>query len=148
MSTEVNKPTASPASEPRRASPMTGQPRAAPFTAEPAPHAGERPTAAAPPGARAADLAPLAESLRRVERTLEEIHGTLESDTRARRYREFSLARLIGTILQTFAVLLVIFALADWAFDAHPVQQLVKIAFAGVLQLGALTAFLLARERT
>lgn len=85
-------------------------------------------------------------SLRRIERLLEQLRQRLETTARAERYREFSLARLFGALLQALVVGLLMFALTDWVYQGSPAQQLVKLAFAGVLQLGALTAFLLARE--
>lgn len=85
-------------------------------------------------------------SLRRIERLLEQVRQRLEVTERATRYREFSLARLIGALLQALVVGLLVAALADWAFQGSPAQQLVKLTFAGVLQLGALTAFIMTRE--
>lgn len=84
--------------------------------------------------------------LHRIERLLSEIHGRLETTERAQRHQEFSLARLVGTLLQVLVVVVMLWAVADWVYQAPPGGQLVKLAFAGVLQMGALTAFMLARE--
>lgn len=84
-------------------------------------------------------------ALQRVEDVVKDIRGRLESTARERRHREFSAAWLIGTLLQALVIGFVIAALADWAFEAELGKQLVKLALAGVLQLGALTAFVLAR---
>ena len=84
--------------------------------------------------------------LRQIEQSLDEIRGRVDTATRAHRHREFSVARLIGALLQALVVGFVIAALADWAYQAPPAGQLVKLAFAGVLELGALTAFVLARD--
>ena len=83
--------------------------------------------------------------LRRTERILEEIRGHLESSVRTQRHQDFSFPRLLGAVCQAVAVGLVVVALAGWAFRASPADQLIAIAFAGVLQLGALTAFVVAR---
>jgi hypothetical protein len=84
-------------------------------------------------------------SLRRIERMLDEIHGAFETSARAHHFHHFSLARLSGALLQSLVVLLIVFALSDWVYAASEGKQLVKLAFAGVLQLGALTAFVVAR---
>jgi hypothetical protein len=84
-------------------------------------------------------------ALRRIERLLVDIRGHLEATARAHRHRDFSLSRLVAALLQALVVGLVIAALADWAYQTPPGAQLVKLAFAGVLQLGALTALVLAQ---
>jgi len=85
-------------------------------------------------------------TLRRIEELLAEIRARLDTVAQLQQHREFSLARLIGAVLQALVVGLIIAAFADWAFQAPPVQQLIKLLFAGVLQLGVLTAFIVARE--
>ncbi len=85
-------------------------------------------------------------SLERIEGLLREIRGQLETMGRVQRYRDFSPARLIGAILQSLVVGFVIAAVADWLYQASAGTQLVKIGLAGVLQLAALTAFVLARR--
>ncbi len=94
------------------------------------------------------DPAELQASLRRIERVLEEIHDRFETITRERRHHEFSPARLIGAILQALVLGFVIAALANWAYGAKEGPLLVKLAFAAVFQLGALTAFMLSREKS
>jgi len=89
---------------------------------------------------------PLLAVLERMERVLSETRGRLEAAERSQRHREFSLARFAGALLQAVVVGLIIGALSDWAYEAPPAQQLVKLAFAGVLQLAALTAFIVARD--
>lgn len=91
-------------------------------------------------------------ALQRVEEVVKDIRGRLEgmgewveTTTRERRHRQFSAAWLIGSLLQALVIGFVVAALADWAFEAELGRQLVKLALAGVLQLGALTAFVLAR---
>ena len=88
----------------------------------------------------------LAASLARLEQVLGDIRGQLEALSRARRHREFSPARLCGVVLQVLAAAFVVLAGADWIYQAPPATQLVKLLFSLVVQLGALTAFLLARD--
>lgn len=86
------------------------------------------------------------DTLRRIEELVQAIGGRLELQTREQRHQEFSFARLIGALLQALVVGFVIAALADWAYQAPPGTQLVKLGFAAVLQVGVLTAFVLSRE--
>jgi hypothetical protein len=104
----------------------------------PAENRGGIPEAASPP-----DLAPdAAMLLRRMESHLHEIRSVLDAEAHERTYREFSTGRLIGTVLQIIVAGLVVLALLDWALDAPTDALLVKLAFAAVLQLAALTAFI------
>ncbi len=104
----------------------------------------ETDTRSAPePASQPADP-PLA--LQRIERLLTGMSDRLETLTRERQHRDFSLARLIGWVLQFLVVGFAIAAVADWAFQAELGKQIVMLLFAGVFQLGALTAFLLSRE--
>jgi hypothetical protein len=84
--------------------------------------------------------------LRHMERALEEIRGRLEATARARQHREFSLPRLLGALCQMLVVGLVGVALADWTYQGPSARLLVELVLAGVLQLGALTAYVLARD--
>lgn len=104
---------------------------------------GSAPARRPDPSPEGAAVAPM---LERIEHILGEIHGRLELAAREDRHREFSPARLIGGVLEALVVGFVIAALADWVFQ-KPGSALVELAFAGVFQLGALTAFVLARER-
>jgi hypothetical protein len=85
------------------------------------------------------------EQLRRIERLLVEIRGCLETLHRAQHHQEFSPARLIGAVLQMVTVAFLLAAVADWVYQAQPATQIIKLMFAGVVQLGALTAFVVAR---
>jgi hypothetical protein len=114
---------------------------------------GERfiPTAPPEPDARSALEPPVQPAdpllaLPRIERLLTGMSDRLEALTRERQHRDFSLARLIGWVLQFLVVGSAIAAVADWAFQAELGKQLVMLMFAGVFQLGALTAFVLSRE--
>jgi hypothetical protein len=84
--------------------------------------------------------------LRRIERAVDEIRGRLETTARAQQHREFSLPRLLGALCQMLVVGLVGVALADWTYQGPSARLLVELALAGVLQLGALTAYVLARD--
>lgn len=84
------------------------------------------------------------ELLRRVDERLASIDRRLESLARERQHEEFSIARLIGVVVQVAAVGALVVSIAAWAFQAALGQQLVLLLFAGVLQLGALTAFVVA----
>lgn len=84
------------------------------------------------------------ELLRRVDERLASIDRRVETLARERQHEEFSIARLVGVVVQVAAVGALIVAIASWAFQAALGQQLVLLLFAGVLQLGALTAFVVA----
>jgi hypothetical protein len=103
-----------------------------------------QPAAAEPaePGSRGDELMAC---LGRIEQVCREMRGQLEALGRGQRYREFSPARLVGAILQSLVIGFVIAAVADWLYQASAGTQLVKIGLAGVLQLAALTAFMLGR---
>ncbi len=81
--------------------------------------------------------------LRRVETLLAEIRGRLDASTRERRYQQFSVAQLIGWFVQLLALGVAVAAIVNWVYgEARLVDQVVTLVFAGVLQLGALTAFM------
>jgi len=84
----------------------------------------------------------------RLERLVQEIHGKVDADARDRVHRPFSLAWLIGTLIQVLAVGLMVLALLDWVFQPPKadIQVLIKLGFAIALQLITLTAFVIARE--
>jgi hypothetical protein len=84
--------------------------------------------------------------LRRMERALDEIRGRLEASARTRQHREFSLPRLLGGVCQVLAVGMVCVSLADWFYQGSSARLLIELALAGVLQLGALTGYTLARD--
>ena len=84
--------------------------------------------------------------LRRIDRVLGEIRGVLDAAERERQHKEFSSLRLIGAILQVIVGGLVALAVLDWVFEAQVEALFVKLAFAAVLQLTALTAFLFWRR--
>ncbi len=88
-------------------------------------------------------------ALVRIEQVLGEIRGRLDVLDRERRYGTFSVARLAAAVLQAIVVGFFLAALADWLFYSDPVQAgavLVKLGFAAVLQLAALTGFVVGRE--
>lgn len=108
----------------------------------------QEPVGREPPKSTEAKPTDLAEALERVERSIEQIRGHVEQVVRERQHQEFSAARLIGALLQVVVLGFVVAAIADWAYEAKEGPQLVKLAFAAVFQLGALTAFVVARQRT
>jgi len=85
-------------------------------------------------------------SLERIEHALDEVRAAMDTTVREHRHREFSAVRLVGSITQALVVGLLLWALSDWVFEEPPGAVLTKLAFATVLQLAALTAFLLGRE--
>lgn len=95
------------------------------------------------PSPSAAEVLPV---LQRIERVLGEIRGALDAAERERQHKEFSSLRLIGAILQVIVGGLVALAVLDWVFEARVEALFVKLAFAAVLQLIALTAFLFWRR--
>ena len=84
--------------------------------------------------------------LRHIEELLEELRRTVIATVREHRHQEFSLARLLGSILQALVAGLLLWALTDWVFGEPRDVLLTKLAFAAVLQLAALTGFVLGRE--
>lgn len=84
--------------------------------------------------------------LQRIDRVLGEIRGALDATERERQHKEFSSLRLIGAILQVVVGGLLALAVLDWVFEAQVEVLFVKLAFAAVLQLIALTAFLFWRR--
>lgn len=101
----------------------------------------------ATPDAPPADEPDLLKLVQRLQTAVEEIRGRFETLSRERRHREFSPARLIGALLQAVVIGFVLLALSDWVYGAHEGPILVKLAFAAVFQLGALTSFVLSRDR-
>ena len=121
---------------------------------EPAPHGvtpAGAPRSSFQPEKQAAGPAPAPEAellgvLRRMNAAVEDMRARFETLTRERRHREFSPGRLVGAGVQFVALVFVILALKDWAFGANEGPILVKLAFAAVFQLGALTGFVLGRR--
>lgn len=109
----------------------------------------------APPNPPKKDAQPITEfrpedaanAVARLEKLLRDVRGALEARERESEHREFSTVRLLGAIAQMFAVGLLIWAMIDWFFQPLMDQSLVKAVFAGVLQLMAMTAFLMSRPR-
>ena len=88
------------------------------------------------------------ESLDRIERRLSEIRVLLDQEQRQHQHRDFPLARLLGAVLQALVVGLLAWACSDWVFQSDSDRILVKLGFAAVLQLAALSAYvLMPRER-
>ena len=87
-----------------------------------------------------------AEHRARVERLLEEIRGALDAKARDDRYKEFSVTRMAGSVLQALVVGLMAWSLSDWVFQLPAEALFIKLGFAAVLQLTAMTALLMSKE--
>ncbi len=87
---------------------------------------------------------PREDLLQRVEERLASIDRRLETLTRDGQHEDFSVVRLVGVIVQVAAIGAFVVAIASWAFQAALGQQLVLLLLASVLQIGALTAFIVA----
>ena len=88
--------------------------------------------------------------LARIEKSLSEVRAHMNASARESRHKEFSFTLLAGGIAQAIVLALLIWALSDMIFmDGSSGETvglpLVKLAFAGVLQLVALTAFVASR---
>ncbi len=99
------------------------------------------------PPSPGSDDAGVGASLARIEKRLEEIRGLLNAQVRERQHREFSAALLVGVVVQIVAGGLIGMALLDWIFQAPTASLAVKLGFAAVFQLVALTALALWRMR-
>lgn len=88
----------------------------------------------------------LAATLENIETSVEDLRDAVAGLARTQQYQEFSAARLVGAVIEALVVGLLLWALSDWAFEAPVAQLFIKLGFALVLQMAALTAFLLARE--
>ncbi len=88
------------------------------------------------------------QTFKRMEQLLGRIHGTLDAGARERQHRELSYARLAGAILQVIVAALVALALLDYLLHGAVNSLFVKLAFALVLQVSALTAFVVAHRNS
>ena len=117
----------------------------APDTA-PAP---EQPHEAQPASSSSSELRPedAAAAIGRLEGLLREIRGALDASAREQEHREFSLVRLLAAMAQALAISLLLWAALDWLLQGESAAVVVKLSFATVLQLMALTAFYLSHPR-
>lgn len=83
------------------------------------------------------------EALRHIEDALDDIRATLDAHLRERRHRDFSPARFAGAISQAVVIGVLAWAGSDCFFGIAWETILIKLGFAGVLQLLAMTAFVL-----
>jgi hypothetical protein len=104
---------------------------------------------APPPPASGSDLRSedAAAAIGRLEGLVREIRGALDASAREREHREFSIARLLAAIAQGLAIGLLLWAALDWLMPGERGEgaPVVKLLFAIVLQLMALTAFYVSR---
>lgn len=90
--------------------------------------------------------------LARIEKSLAEMRAHMNAASRESRHKQFSFTLLAGGFAQAVVGALLLWALSDIIFvsgtsGATPLGvPLVKLAFAGVLQLVALTAFSASRS--
>ena len=77
----------------------------------------------------------------RLEALLKKIHDALDARAREEEHRDWSYLRTAGVILEIIVGGLVVLALYDWILYGPVNTLVVKLAFAMVLQLAALTAF-------
>lgn len=80
-------------------------------------------------------------TLQQMEKTLTQIHGAIDASARDDEHRHFSTVKTVGAILQVVVGGLLALALLDWILGAETASLMTKLAFATVLQLCALTAF-------
>lgn len=95
----------------------------------------------------AGDSSRPAECLTRTEQTLVQIRDLLEIQARERQYQTASPLLVVGLVVQVAVVGLIALALLDWAFGNFAAPLYIKLMLAVVLQLIALTVFLVTRER-
>ena len=88
-----------------------------------------------------------AAAVARLERLLREVRGALDAREREHEHQEFSVVRLLGAVVQMCAIGMLTWAAIDCYMQPLMDQALVKAVFAGVLQLMALTTFLVSRPR-
>lgn len=81
----------------------------------------------------------------RSERLLEEIRDLIDATVRERTHKEFSYVWMAGGVAQVLVLGLLLLAALELIFDRLGTATFVKLEFAAVLQLVALTAFLLGR---
>ena len=105
-----------------------------------------------PPPASAGELAPqeAAAAIGRLEGLVREIRGALDASAREQEHREFSIARLFAAIAQALSIGFLLWAALNWMMPADGGEGgviVIKLLFATVLQLMALTAFYMSRQR-
>ncbi len=86
-------------------------------------------------------------TLRRMERMLAEIRNVMDTRAREETHQEFSPARLIGALAQVLAIGFFILALAGWFFAANPNSIVIELGFCIALQLGAIAAAIVVRNK-
>ncbi len=90
--------------------------------------------------------------LARIEKNLAEVRAQVNATSRESRHKQFSFTLLAGGIAQAVVIALLLWTLSDILFlsgtsgPAPLGDRLIKLAFAGVLQLVALTAFTASRS--
>ncbi|QOJ13896.1 MAG: hypothetical protein HRU75_04230 [Planctomycetia bacterium] len=85
--------------------------------------------------------------LDRCEELLRDIRDRIARAARESQYEELSLGRVAGGLAQLVAAGLLAMAVAEWALVGATGTMYTRLAFAGVVQLVALTGFAAARGR-
>lgn len=83
----------------------------------------------------------------RLETLLKKIHGSLDARAREREHRDWAYLRTVAVILQILVAGLMVLALFDWILYGPVNTLIVKLAFAGVLQITSLTAFIISGKK-
>jgi hypothetical protein len=91
-----------------------------------------------------------AAAIGRLEGLVREIRGALDASAREQEHREFSVARLLAAVAEALAIGFLLWAALNWLMATEPGEGgaiVIKLLFATVLQLMALTAFFLSRPQ-
>lgn len=80
------------------------------------------------------------ETLKRIENSLIQLRGLVESARRDETYQTFSGALVVAVVLQLLVIALAGSAMIDWIFQGPPTSLYIKLSFAAFLQIGTLTA--------
>lgn len=84
--------------------------------------------------------------LRHIDAALNDIRANLDALARDRERRDLTAGRLTGAVAQSLVIALLAWAASDWIFGVAFETLATKLGFALVLQLLALTGFLLSRD--
>jgi hypothetical protein len=104
----------------------------------------DRPDTASERDARPDPLA----TMSRIERSLDALRAAVDRFAREERHHDFSALRLFGAVAQALVLGLLCWALSDWIFGVDKSVLMTKLGFATVLQLIAMTAFVVSTKPT
>lgn len=86
------------------------------------------------------------QTLLRIETTLAQLRGLIETTRREESYQSFSAALVLAVVLQLVVVALAVSALIDWIFQGPLNSLIIKLSFAAFLQIATLTAIVTAQR--